>query len=252
MSYIISCCSTVDLTAHHLESIDVPYIRFNYILNGASYKDDLWQSMKAVDFYKAMENNADTKTSQVSVGDFINYFKSFLDQGLDILHVSLSSGLSGVFNAANNAKEILESDYPNRSIYIVDSLAASSGYGLLMDTLASLKKEGKSLEEVVAWTEDHKLKLNHLFISTDLSYFIKGGRISKASGVIAGVMSIIPMLSVDAKGKLHPFSKVRGTKKALRMLRDTMSSTCEKMEIIIRSVIFRTQILRKLLQSLLT
>lgn len=230
MNYLISCCSTADLNAKHLEEIGVSYIPFNFILNGVSYKDDLWQSMMPSQFYEMMKDNADTKTSQVSIGDFIEYFKSFLDQGLDIIHISLSSGLSGVYNAAMNAKKILKNDYPERNIYIIDSLAASSGYGLLVDKLAALKNNGKTMDEVIEWAENNKLRLNHLFISTDLSYYVKGGRISKTSDVLAGALSIIPILDVDANGKLRPVSKVRGTKKALRTLVDKMSLTCEDNE----------------------
>lgn len=230
MNYLISCCSTADLSAKHLMEIGVSYIPFNFILNGVSYKDDLWQSMMPSQFYGMMKDNADTKTSQVSIGDFIEYFKSFLDQGLDIIHISLSSGLSGVYNAAMNAKKILKNDYPERNIYIIDSLAASSGYGLLVDKLAALKNNGKTMDEVVEWAENNKLRLNHLFISTDLSYYVKGGRISKTSAVLAGALSIIPILDVDADGKLRPVSKVRGTKKALRTLVDKMSLTCEDNE----------------------
>lgn len=87
MNYLISCCSTADLSAKHLKEIGVSYIPFNFILNGVSYKDDLWQSMMPSQFYGMMKDNADTKTSQVSIGDFIEYFKSFLDQGLDIIHI---------------------------------------------------------------------------------------------------------------------------------------------------------------------
>ena len=100
-----------------------------------------------------MENGADTKTSQVNAEEFEEYFRSFLEQGLDILHVSLSSGISGVINSANIAKETLQEEFPDRKIYVVDSLAASSGYGLLMDKLSELRAQGKTIDEVRDFVE---------------------------------------------------------------------------------------------------
>ena len=182
--YVLSCCSTADLTKEHFEARDISYICFHYEMDGKQYPDDLGQTMDFDTFYKAMANGADTKTSQVNVDEFETYFENFLKQGKDILHVCLSSGISGVLNSAMIAKEELSERYPDRKILVVDSLGASSGYGLLMDHLADLRDEGKSLEEVYQWAEENKLKVHHWFFSTDLTFFIKGGRISKTSGFI--------------------------------------------------------------------
>ena len=128
--YIISCCSTADLTKEHFEKKDIQYICFHYELDGVQYPDDLGQSMPFDKFYQAMTDGADTKTSQINADEFEAYFESFLQQGKDILHLCLSSGITGVFNSANIAKDMLEEKYPDRKIYIVDSLAASSGFYL--------------------------------------------------------------------------------------------------------------------------
>ena len=179
--YVISCCSTADLTKEHFEKRNISYICFHYELNGKEYADDLGQSMPFDQFYKAMQDGASTKTSQVNADEFEEYFERFLKQGKDVLHVCLSSGISGVINSANVAKAELEEKYPERKILVVDSLGASSGYGLFMDKLADLRDEGKSIGEVHAWAEEHKLNLQHWFFSTDLTFYIRGGRISKAS-----------------------------------------------------------------------
>ena len=140
--YVLSCCSTADLSEEHFLSRDIHYICFHYMLDGKQYEDDLGKSMSFDKFYEAMENGAETRTSQVNADEFIEYFTPFLEQGLDILHVSLSSGISGVSNSACIARDDLQARYPDRKIYIVDSLGASSGYGLLMDKLADLRDEG--------------------------------------------------------------------------------------------------------------
>ena len=153
-SYVISCCSTADLTEEHFSKREISYICFHYKLNDTEYADDLGKSMPFDQFYAAMAAGASTKTSQVNADEFEAYFETFLQDGKDILHVCLSSGISGVLNSAMIAKADLEERYPerkirdHRKILIVDSLGASSGYGLLMDRLADLRDEGKTLEEV--------------------------------------------------------------------------------------------------------
>ena len=181
--YILSCCSTADLSKEHLESRNINYLCFHYSLDGKEYTDDLWQSVSAKDLYTAMVNGADTKTSQISISEYLEYFTSFLKEGKDVLHISLSSGISGSANSARNAAAIASEQYPDRKIYIVDSLAASSGFGLLMDKLADLKDGGMDIDSLREWAEDNKLRLHHWFFSTDLTFFVKGGRVSKAAGL---------------------------------------------------------------------
>lgn len=220
--YILSCCSTADLTKEHFGNRRISYICFHYEMDGKQYLDDLGESMPFDEFYRAMQEGADTRTSQINEAEFEEYFEPFLKEGKDILHVCLSSGITGVINSANIAKEILEERYPERKIYIVDSLAASSGYGLLMDRLADLREEGKSIEEVYKWVNTNKLKLHHWFFSTDLTFYIKGGRISKTAGFVGGLLSICPLLNMNREGKLIPRYKIRTKKKVFHAIVDQM------------------------------
>lgn len=215
MAYILSSCSTADLSKEHFESRDIKYICFHYNLDGKEYFDDLGESLSAADFYAAMAAGAETSTSQVNVGEYLEYFTPFLEQGLDILHVSLSSGISGSYNSALSAAAIAAERFPGRKIYVVDSLAASSGFGLLLDKLADLRDEGMTIEELRDWTEANKRRLHHWFFSTDLTFYVKGGRISKAAGWFGGIMNICPLLNVDNQGRLIPRSKLRGSKKVI-------------------------------------
>ena len=105
---------------------------------------------------------------------------------------------------------------PERKIYIVDSLGASSGYGLLMDKLADLRDEGMSIDAVRDWAEAHKLELHHWFFSTDLTFYVKGGRISKVAGVFGGLLDICPLLNMDNLGRLIPRAKIRGKKRVMK------------------------------------
>ncbi|MDE6389351.1 MAG: DegV family protein [Lachnospiraceae bacterium] len=226
--YILSCCSTADLTEEHFRDRAISYICFHYELDGVQYRDDLGKTMSFDKFYSAMANGADTKTSQINVDEFISYFEPFLKEGKDILHLCLSSGISGVLNSAMVAKDTLEEQYPDRKIYVLDSLAASSGYGLLMDRLADLRDEGRSVDEVYEWAEKNRLKLNHWFFSTDLTFYIKGGRISKASGFIGGMLNICPLLNVNYLGQLIPRYKIRTKRKVIQTVVDKMEECLEE------------------------
>ena len=220
--YIISCCSTADLTKEHFEKRNLQYICFHYELDGKEYEDDLGQSMPFEDFYRAMQNGAETKTSQVNAAEYEEYFESFLKEGKDVLHVCLSSGISGSYNSANIAKDMLQEKYPDRKIYVVDSLTAASGFGLLMDNLADLRDEGMNIDELHEWVEANKLKLHAWFFSSDLTFFIKGGRISKTSGLVAGVLNICPLLNVDVNGKLVARQKIRTKRKVIEAIEKKM------------------------------
>ena len=217
-SYVLSCCSTADLKKEHFEKRNISYICFHYELDGKEYKDDLGETMAFEDFYRAMSEGADTKTSQVNAEEFEEYFESFLKDGKDILHICLSSGISGTINSANIAKDILQERYPERKIYIVDSLNASSGFGLLVDQLADLRDQGKSIDEVYKWAEANKLYAHSWFFSTDLTYYVKGGRVSKTSGFVGGILNICPLLNMDINGKLIPRYKIRTKKKVIEAI----------------------------------
>ena len=226
--YILSCCSTADLSAEHFLKRKISYICFHYELDGVQYMDDLGKTMPFDQFYAAMSNGADTRTSQINVDEFIAYFEPFLKEGKDILHLCLSSGITGVVNSAMLAKDTLEERYPDRRIYILDSLAASSGYGLLMDKLADLRDEGMGIHELYEWAEANRLRLNHWFFSTDLTFYIKGGRVSKTSGFIGGMLNICPLLNVDYQGRLIPRYKIRTKRKVIQTVVDKMEECIEE------------------------
>ncbi|WP_322150560.1 DegV family protein [Paratractidigestivibacter sp.] len=214
--YVLSCCSTVDLTRDWLDGRDIKYVYFNYVLDGVSCKDDFGQTNSPSDLYAKMLAGADAKTSQVSTGDYVEHFEQFLAAGLDVVHVTLSSGISGTYNSAVAAKGILAEKYPERKLIVVDSLCASAGYGLLVDRLADLRDQGMGAEELGAWAEDHKLEVQHWFFSSDLTFFIRGGRISKAAGLIGGMLKICPVMDVEPDGSLAVKEKIRNKKNTIK------------------------------------
>lgn len=225
--FILSCCSTADLTAEHLKSRNIEYIPFHFYLDGVEYLDDLGASMPYEKFYGEMKAGKMTKTSQVNADEFERYFEKFLKEGKDIIHISLSSGISGVYNSANIAAEVLLQKYFDRKIYVIDSLTASMGCGLIMDKLADLRDEGKSVVEVARYAKDNRDRVNGYFFSTDLTYFVRGGRISKTSGMIGSLLQICPLLYINRDGKLIVKEKIRTKKKAIRRIVDVMAERAE-------------------------
>lgn len=225
--YILSCCSTADLTKEHFNRRNIHYTCFSFELDGVRYPDDLGESMSFDDFYKAMENGASTKTSQVNVAEYEEYFEGFLKEGKDVLHLSLSSGISGTYNSACIARDMLAERYPDRKLYVVDSLAAASGYGLIMDDLADMRDAGKTIDEAYEWIEANKLKMHHWVATTELKYLVRGGRLSKTAGAVGGILNICPIINVDVNGKLQARQKVRGKKKAIEELVKMMEQHAE-------------------------
>ena len=222
-SFMLSCCSTVDLTPAWLEERNIQYECFNFELNGTWYKDDFGESVPPKQLYERMLGGESAKTSQVSTGDYIEFFRSALNEGKDILHVTFSSGISNTYNSACLAAEQLQPEFPERTIHVVDSLCASAGYGLLMDRLARLRDEGMSVDDLAQWTVDHRLEVNHLFFSSDLTFFVRGGRISPVAGAVGGILKICPLMHVATDGSLQVKEKIRTKARSKRRMLERMA-----------------------------
>ena len=225
--YVLSCCSTADVTREWLESRGIAYLYFNYYLNGETCKDDFGVTNSPADLYAKMLAGADAKTSQVSAGDYAAHFEKFLASGKDVLHVTLSSGISSTYNSACIARDQLAEKYPDRKVVVVDSLAASAGYGLLMDRLADLRDAGMGLDELGVWAEEHRSEVQHWFFSSDLTFFIRGGRISKAAGLVGGMLKICPVMDVEPDGSLAVKEKIRTKAKAINRIVEKMEELAE-------------------------
>lgn len=225
--YVLSCCAACDLSPDWVKRRGIEYIPFNLTLDGESYYDDMGKTFSPRELIKRMEEGAEAKTSQVSPGDYEDYFRKFVEQGKDIVHVSLSTGISGTFQSACLAATNIMEEFPDRKIYTIDSMAASSGYGLLMDYAADMRDSGLSAKELVDWIEENKLNMVHWFFSTDLTYYIKGGRISKTAGTIGQVLNICPLLNVDKEGRLIPREKIRTKKKVVKRIVEKMVEEAE-------------------------
>ncbi len=213
--FVITACSTSDLPAEYYEKRGVQLAYFHYILDGHEYSDDLGKTIPYEEFYRKIAAGALPTTSQVNMTEYLSLFDPILASGKDILHLSFSSALSGSYNSACNAKEELSEKYPERTIRIVDTMAASSGYGLILDTLCDMRDQGSTYEELYFFVEENKLSMHHWFFSTDLTHYKRGGRISATAATIGTILNLCPLMNMNYKGELTPRQKIRGKKKVI-------------------------------------
>lgn len=222
--YILSCCSTADMPESFFNERNIPYVCFHYTLDGKEYADDLGKSVPFEEFYKRIADGSMPTTSQVNTDQYVAFFEPFLKDGYDIVHLSFSSGLSGSYNSARIARNDLVERYPERNIRIVDTLAASGGYGLLVDIAADMRDHGATVDEIADQIEEMKLNLHHWFFTTDLTHFKRGGRVSAIAAVAGTILNICPLMNVSNEGKLIPRKKIRGKKNVIKEIVDTMKA----------------------------
>jgi DegV family protein with EDD domain len=214
--YKLTCSSTADLPVSYFEKKGIPYVCYHFVMEGKQYNDDLGQTISFKEFYSRIEAGAMPVTSQVNVEEFLKFFEPILSSGTDVLHIEMSSGISGTYNSAQIAREELMQKYPERKFYLVDSRGASSGYGLLVDTACDMIDTGSTIEETYLWLEQNKLNLHHWFFSTDLRHYKRGGRISAASAALGTLLNICPLMNMDHEGHLMPREKIRGKKHVIQ------------------------------------
>ena len=225
--FTLTCCSTADMTREYFTDRNIPFVCFHFTLDGKEYSDDMGLSMPIDEFYQRITDGAMPTTSQVNSEQYVGLFEPILKGGSDIVHLTLSTGISGTYNSCMVAAEELREKYPERKIIIIDSLAASSGYGLLMDYAADLRDKDMSAEDAAAEIERVKLKVHHWFFSTDLTSYYRGGRISKSSMVVGNLLNICPLLNVSDKGTLIPRNKYRGKKRVIEEIVKRMEKHAE-------------------------
>ena len=216
--YIITTDNNSDLPESFFQEHQIGCTYLSYSIDGRTYSRDNF--LPTDEFYAKMRSGALPTTAQVNPESVKEMMEPYLAAGKDILHIAFSSGLSGSYDSSRMAAEELSEQYPQRKIMVLDSLCASLGQGLLVYYAMELKESGKSIEETAEWVENHKKNLVHLFTVDDLNHLHRGGRVSKATAVVGGMLNIKPVLHVDNEGKLVAIGKVRGRKKSLQALVD--------------------------------
>lgn len=224
--YIIVTDSTCDITAQMADDLDVKVLPLSVNMGDITFKNYLNGSgMSFRDFYKKLAEGAAPSTNAISIGDYLDALEPMLQESRDILILSFSSGLSTTYNSCAMAVKELSEKYPDRTIYCVDTLAASMGEGLLVWHAVQQKRQGGTIDEVRDWVEENKFKLCHWFTVDDLHHLKRGGRISAATAVVGTMLGIKPVLHVDNEGHLINAEKARGRQAALLKLLGHMAKT---------------------------
>lgn len=222
--FILSCCSTVDLPYDHMESREIPVLSYTYLVDGREYVDDMGRDPQSRPrFYQLLAQGKLPQTSQINVARYMEFFESLLQKG-DVLHLAFTSGQSASVNNAYAAAAELREKYPERKLIVVDTLCSSSGYGLLVDTVADLRDQGVSIEEAEQWTLANRNKVHHQFFSSNMTQFHRTGRVSGAAAAVATILNICPLMRLDAAGAIKAYDKVRGKKKAIAATVDAVAA----------------------------
>ena len=213
MSYIITADSGCDLSAEFIKSINVLPIYMKYTIDGTEYTDTMRPEDLEVFFNRMVEGKM-PKTAQINQVDYIAFWEPLLKEGMDILHIAMSSGISGTYNNGRLAAQELCEKYPERKITVIDSLMTSTGNGLVIIEAAKMRDEGKSFDEVCEWCENNRRCVHAAFTTNDITYLQRGGRVSKAGLVLSKALHIYPVMHVNGDGELKVFAKARGTQGA--------------------------------------
>lgn len=212
--FTLSCESTTDLTLRHLNKRNIPALPYTYTVDGVEYADDMREGNGLALFYNQLTSGKRPTTSLINVEKYVDFFRPLLEKG-DLLHVAFGSGLSQSASNAILAGETLKKEFPHRRIFVVDSLCACVGYGLFVDTLADLRDEGKDIAEIYEFAMANRLKVNHQFFSTTLTYFRRSGRISGPAALIGNVLKLCPIMRLNSEGKIIAYAKVMSESKAI-------------------------------------
>lgn len=219
-----ACCN---LTDELIDELDLTILSMTVRAGEKEYQSYLkGQKTDHKRFYEMMRNGQTLETTQLNMAYCREEFEKLLRAGNDLLYIAFSSALSGTYNTAVMVAGELQEEFPERKIFVVDSLAASMGEGLLVYYAGRMRKEGKSIEEVRDWVLQNRLSLCHWFTVNDLFHLKRGGRVSAATAIMGTALGIKPVLHVDDMGRLINVSKARGREKSLNALVENMEKTC--------------------------
>lgn len=224
--FVITADSNSDLLEDYIKEKHIGIIPHYYDLEGITYGDEI--NLTTKEFYDKMREGHMPTTMASNPEVIRETFQNYVDQGLDILHISFSSALSGgCSNIMVGARDICEEN-PDAKIIIVDTLNVSLGEGMFVMKAVEMKEEGKNIDEIAFWLEEHKLDFAVRFTVNDLFHLQRGGRISKTTAVIGSLMSVKPILYVDKEGMLVSLSTARGRKKSLATICSDMIESMGK------------------------
>lgn len=222
-----SCC---DLPYTILEKEGIDFVSMEIILNDEVFLDDGGKTFDMEEFYKQLKNGALPSTSQVNVSKYVDFFIPYVKENIPVLYLCFSSGLSGSYQSALLAVETIKEEYPEAEIYVLDTLSASAGQGLMVLDAIQNQKEGLSFEENIDWLEREKMNYQHWCTVDDLNHLYHGGRITRGAAAVGELLSVKPIITMNEEGKLVVHQKVRARKKSLRYIADKTIQSLKSVE----------------------
>ena len=214
MTFKILTDSTTDLPESWALKIDVQILGLTIQLDGTTYETVGDKKLTSEQLLSKMEAGSQPTTSQINVGQFEDIFRRYAEVGMPVLYIAFASVLSGTYQSAVMARDMVLEDFPKAVIRIIDTKAASMGEGILVMKAVEAKAAGQSLEQVVALIKSLVPKVKTYFLVDDLNHLMRGGRISKTAALMGSLVNIKPVIAVKGDGRLDSVAKVRGKKKA--------------------------------------
>ncbi|GEK88034.1 EDD domain protein, DegV family [Alkalibacterium putridalgicola] len=218
MNYQIITDSCSDLPLELVERYNLAIVNFTIRIGDEELADDMGEKFDKEDFFQRLKEGETASTSQVNVHSYLEKFKHYIEQGMPVLYLAFSSALSGSFNSAVQAKRMLEEEFGEVDIDIIDTKAASLGQGLLVYEAVQKQEEGYTKEELIDWVEENKLNYHSWVTVDDIKHLHRGGRISSTAATVGSLLHVKPILIMDPEGRLVPATKLRGRKKSLNYL----------------------------------
>ena len=223
-NYVIITDSSCDLDKEIRNKYQIEYVPMHFSIDGKDYDADLdWKTISVKDFYDTMRKGKRVFTAQVNAEEYKIAFEKYLLEGYDILSISCSSGLSASVKASYVARDELLAKYPDRKIICIDSLISCAGTGILSIKASEMRAEGKTIEEVATWIEEHKLNVRQEGTVDKLSYLKQAGRISAAAAFFGGLLSVKPIVISDVKGRNVSIEKVKGRKESIKRIAERVA-----------------------------
>ncbi|MGN1188020.1 MAG: DegV family protein [Lachnospiraceae bacterium] len=225
MSYYIFSDVSLDIDSSFAKENDIRYVPMEYVLGEDTFCCNAPESDEMMhNYYEKLRNKITTHTSQITPNNYIELFESYVKDGAEIIYLSLSSGLSNTYESALMAVQTLNEEYGEAKIEVVDSLGATGGMGLMVESAVANRKAGMSYKENAQWLREHANNINFYFKVEDLMYLKRGGRVSAATAIMGTALNIKPILTIDKQGKLQTIDKKRGNKMALKSLVDRFNT----------------------------
>ncbi len=229
--YILFTDTDTDLTPIEAKYYGYEMISMPYIIDGKEIKPYVdFEKFEYQEFYNMLREGVLPKTCAINSEEYKKYFQPFLEKGNDILYVHFSKAMSGTFNAMNIAIEELKEQYPDRTIYTIDTKGITICSYNIVREIGDLYLQGKSIEEIIKWSETEVDKFATYFYADNLDFFKLSGRVGNFSAIMGTLFGVHPILTMNSEGKMMSVNKCKGKNKTLNKLVDYVCELGEDIE----------------------